>query len=202
MWLSDSQSEWMPYEKRNLIRVLKYKYRDWCRSDCIWIILHDDRCTHVVWWRFNGYRQCKDIKHSTHELVLNNINVGSFPVWYHCHYWTQKYLCVFHTKGKIKRHYLLLGRYLSCVDQVSIVWIHGRDFWLLEFVWVNSSSVLCANRKEYSFFLSDFFPVVFGFLKRLPIIGPILSHPALSRVKKNWFIEIFRYQSLIHFFIR
>ncbi|KAG0733130.1 hypothetical protein G6F29_000604 [Rhizopus arrhizus] len=28
----------------------------------------------------------------------------------------------------------------------------------------------------------DFFPVVFGFLKRLPIIGPILSHPALSRV--------------------
>ncbi|KAG2189982.1 hypothetical protein INT46_003171 [Mucor plumbeus] len=27
----------------------------------------------------------------------------------------------------------------------------------------------------------DFFPVVFGFLKRLPVIGPILSHPALQR---------------------
>ncbi|KAI8365288.1 vesicle transport protein [Radiomyces spectabilis] len=28
----------------------------------------------------------------------------------------------------------------------------------------------------------DFFPVIFGFLKRLPIIGPILCHPAISRV--------------------
>ncbi|GAA5810697.1 vesicle transport protein [Thamnidium elegans] len=28
----------------------------------------------------------------------------------------------------------------------------------------------------------DFFPVVFGFLKRLPLIGPILSHPALARI--------------------
>ncbi|KAI8061135.1 vesicle transport protein [Gongronella butleri] len=27
----------------------------------------------------------------------------------------------------------------------------------------------------------DFFPVVFGFLKRLPIIGPILSQPVISR---------------------
>ncbi|KAI9015244.1 vesicle transport protein [Phycomyces nitens] len=27
----------------------------------------------------------------------------------------------------------------------------------------------------------DFFPVVFGFLKRLPVIGPILSQPFLSR---------------------
>ncbi|KAI7904183.1 vesicle transport protein [Cokeromyces recurvatus] len=27
----------------------------------------------------------------------------------------------------------------------------------------------------------DFFPVVFGFLKRLPIIGPILSHPILQK---------------------
>ncbi|KAI8149032.1 vesicle transport protein [Fennellomyces sp. T-0311] len=27
----------------------------------------------------------------------------------------------------------------------------------------------------------DFFPVVFGFMRRLPIIGPILSHPAISR---------------------
>ncbi|KAG2179023.1 hypothetical protein INT43_001872 [Umbelopsis isabellina] len=28
----------------------------------------------------------------------------------------------------------------------------------------------------------DFFPVIFGFLRRLPIIGTILSHPAISRV--------------------
>ncbi|GAB5589344.1 Golgi Transport [Umbelopsis nana] len=28
----------------------------------------------------------------------------------------------------------------------------------------------------------DFFPVIFGFLKRLPIIGTILSHPAISRM--------------------
>jgi hypothetical protein len=34
-------------------------------------------------------------------------------------------------------------------------------------------------------FDSDFFPVVFGFLKRLPIIGPILSHPAIARVRVN-----------------
>ncbi|ORY98748.1 Got1/Sft2-like family-domain-containing protein [Syncephalastrum racemosum] len=27
----------------------------------------------------------------------------------------------------------------------------------------------------------DFFPVVFGFMRRLPIIGPILSHPSISR---------------------
>ncbi|KAM3581993.1 Golgi Transport [Umbelopsis sp. WA50703] len=27
----------------------------------------------------------------------------------------------------------------------------------------------------------DFFPVIFGFLRRLPIIGAILSHPAVSR---------------------
>ncbi|KAI7867149.1 vesicle transport protein [Spinellus fusiger] len=27
----------------------------------------------------------------------------------------------------------------------------------------------------------DFFPVVFGFVKRLPVIGPILSQPMLSR---------------------
>jgi hypothetical protein len=39
---------------------------------------------------------------------------------------------------------------------------------------------------DYRFFLitplSDFFPVIFGFLKRMPIIGTILSHPAISRV--------------------
>lgn len=29
---------------------------------------------------------------------------------------------------------------------------------------------------------SDFFPVIFGFLKRMPVIGTILSHPAISRV--------------------
>ncbi|KAG2174025.1 hypothetical protein INT44_000139 [Umbelopsis vinacea] len=28
----------------------------------------------------------------------------------------------------------------------------------------------------------DFFPVIFGFLKRMPVIGTILSHPAISRV--------------------
>ncbi|KAL1930882.1 hypothetical protein VTP01DRAFT_10019 [Rhizomucor pusillus] len=27
----------------------------------------------------------------------------------------------------------------------------------------------------------DFFPVIFGFLRRLPIIGPILSNPNVSR---------------------
>jgi hypothetical protein len=46
-------------------------------------------------------------------------------------------------------------------------------------------NVIITNNVRLTLDFSDFFPVVFGFLKRLPIIGPILSHPALSRVSKE-----------------
>lgn len=44
---------------------------------------------------------------------------------------------------------------------------------------------ICGERERETLtrVYSDFFPVVFGFLKRLPVIGPILSHPALARVR-------------------
>lgn len=101
------------------------------------------------------------------------------------YHWTTKYACLFHATRKDTRHHLLFGWHLPCSFKVPCARLCSWSVWFLESIWVRAFSgglvriLLGMLITEYS----DFFPVVFGFVRRLPIIGPILSHPAIARVR-------------------
>jgi hypothetical protein len=79
---------------------------------------------------------------------------------------------------------MFLGRNTISFSPVAICRVWCRDFWISQSLWVRMIEF-----GQLNFYMklitrhSDFFPVIFGFLRRLPIIGAILSHPAVSRVK-------------------
>jgi hypothetical protein len=68
---------------------------------------------------------------------------------------------------------MFLGRNTISFSPVAICRVWCRDFWISHSLWV----------RMIEFGQLNFYMKLFGFLRRLPIIGAILSHPAVSRVK-------------------
>lgn len=106
-------------------------------------------------------------------------------MWHRRHHWAQEYACILFTTRKTTWNHLLSWRHFPGIEQVSIFWLFVRTIWLSQSLWVRIDDY---EKRVFMVFTtvpschSDFFPVIFGFLRRLPIIGPILSNPNVSRV--------------------
>lgn len=112
----------------------------------------------------------------------------------HSHHWTTFNAAVFHAARKNSRDHMLPWGNTVDFLPMAYYWVCCRDFRVPQSLWVRSCQFSIWKKKVSLNFLgvlmprsplSDFFPVIFGFLKRLPIIGTILCHPAVSRVSLN-----------------
>lgn len=145
-------------------------------------------------WVDQNFLQISDTWHTRNNILLFDFCIDSFRLGPFLRHRAGADVQVLLPVAQSESHQLLSGRSVGGSDGLAHHWSHYGDLWVLPLIQVIWSfdiwsghtllvkvSVMWINF-SFTLFNRGFFPVAVGFIRRVPVLGSLLSLPGISAV--------------------